>query len=91
VYTEQRPFVSLLWAKRLNAKDIHKEMFSVYGGKCLSRKAFHSWVEKLSQGRSKDDETEVRQQSKNFYDAGFDTWVERCDKCINVRGGYVEK
>jgi hypothetical protein len=35
-----------LWAKGLNAKDIHKEMFPVYGGKCLSRKAVHNWVEK---------------------------------------------
>jgi hypothetical protein len=25
----------LLWAKELNAKDFHKEMFPVYGGKCL--------------------------------------------------------
>jgi hypothetical protein len=41
-----------LWAKRLNAKDIHKEMFPVYGGKCLSRKAVHNWIEKFSQGRS---------------------------------------
>jgi hypothetical protein len=28
-------------------------MFPVYGGKYLSRKAVHNWVEKLSQGRSK--------------------------------------
>jgi hypothetical protein len=42
-----------LCAKGLNAKDIHKEMFPVYGGKCLSRKAVHNWVEKFSQGRSK--------------------------------------
>jgi hypothetical protein len=44
---------SFLWAKELNAKDIHKEMFPVYGGKCLSgtRKAVHIWVEKFSQGR----------------------------------------
>jgi hypothetical protein len=27
-------------------------MFSVYGGKCLSRKAVHNQVEKISQGRS---------------------------------------
>jgi hypothetical protein len=56
-----------LWAKGLNAKDIHKEMFPVYGGKCLSRKAAplppgnkpfalkiknnNNWVEKFSQGR----------------------------------------
>jgi hypothetical protein len=42
-----------LWAKGLNAKDVHKEMFPVYGGKCLSLKAVHSWVEKFSQERSK--------------------------------------
>jgi hypothetical protein len=54
--------VHFLWAKELSAKDIHKAVFHVYGGKCLSRKAVHSWVEKFSQGRSKvsDDETEVR-------------------------------
>jgi hypothetical protein len=37
-----------LWAKELNAKDIHKDMFPVYGGKFLSRKAVHSWVENVS-------------------------------------------
>jgi hypothetical protein len=43
---------SFLWAKWLNEKDIHNEMFSVYGGKCLSRKAVHGWADKFSQGRS---------------------------------------
>jgi hypothetical protein len=28
-------------------------MFPVYGGKCLSRKVVHNWVEKFSQERSK--------------------------------------
>jgi hypothetical protein len=32
--------------------DIHKEMFPVYGWKCLSRKAVHNWVEKFFQGHS---------------------------------------
>jgi hypothetical protein len=32
-----------------------------------------------------------RQQSKDFYAAGFDTLVKQWDKCIDVRGGYVEK
>jgi hypothetical protein len=49
----QRSVVYFLWAKGLDAKDIHKEMFPVYGGKCLSRKAVHSCVEKFSQGGSK--------------------------------------
>jgi hypothetical protein len=50
---EQRSVVVSLWVKGLNAKNIHKEMFPVYGGKCLSRKAVHNWVEKFSRGRSK--------------------------------------
>jgi histone-lysine N-methyltransferase SETMAR len=33
----------------------------------------------------------VRQQTKDFYTAGFDALVKQCDKCINVGGGYVEK
>jgi hypothetical protein len=40
---EQRPEVHFLWAKVLNAKDIHKEMFPVYVGKCLSCKAVPPW------------------------------------------------
>jgi hypothetical protein len=45
---EQCSVVRFLWAKGHNAKDIHKEMFPVYGGKCLSRKAVHNWVAKVS-------------------------------------------
>jgi hypothetical protein len=46
-----------LRTKGLNSKHIHKEMFYVYGGKCLSRKAVHSWVEK--RGKRFDDDEEV--------------------------------
>jgi hypothetical protein len=42
-----------LRAKGLNAKDVHKEMFPVYVGKCLLLKAVHNWIEKFSQGRLK--------------------------------------
>jgi hypothetical protein len=41
---ERRSVVRFFVGKRLNAKDIHKEMFPVYGGKCLSRKAVDNWV-----------------------------------------------
>jgi hypothetical protein len=34
--------------KVLFAEDIHKEMFPFYGGKCMSRKALHSWVANVS-------------------------------------------
>jgi hypothetical protein len=42
-----------LWAKGLNAKGIHKDMFSLYSGKCLRLKSVHNWVENFSQRRSK--------------------------------------
>jgi hypothetical protein len=44
--------VRFLWTKGLNTKDIHKEVFPVYCGKCLSHKAVHSWVQKFSEKRS---------------------------------------
>jgi hypothetical protein len=40
-------------AKVLNEKDIRREMFPVYDGKCVSRKAVHNWIEQFSQGRWK--------------------------------------
>jgi hypothetical protein len=40
--------VFFLCGKKLNSKDIHKEMFPVYCGNCLSRKAVHKWVANVS-------------------------------------------
>jgi hypothetical protein len=51
---QQHSVVCFLWAKGLNAKDIHKEIFPGYGGKCFSRKIVHNWVKKFSQGRSEE-------------------------------------
>jgi hypothetical protein len=75
-----------LWAKGFNAKDIHKEMFPVYDGKCLSRKAVHNWMRNSLKDDPKvaDDETEVRtwlrQQSKDYHAAGFYALVKRWTK-----------
>jgi hypothetical protein len=83
-----------LWVKGLNAKDIHKEIFPVYGGKCLSRKAVDDWVQKRF---ADDEEVEtvmlkwLRQQSKDFYATGFDALIKQWEKCISGGGGYVKK
>jgi hypothetical protein len=58
---EQCSFVHFLCAKGLNAKDIHKEMFPVNGGKCFSCKAIHNWVKKFSRhSKVAHDEMEVQ-------------------------------
>jgi hypothetical protein len=54
-------------------------------------------AEEFPQGLSKvaGDKTDVRkwlrEQTKDFYAAGFDAMVKRWDKCMNVDRGYVEK
>jgi hypothetical protein len=40
--TGEQHSIVLLWARELNGKDIYKEIFLVYGGKCLSRKEVHN-------------------------------------------------
>jgi hypothetical protein len=45
---EKRSVERFLWAKGLTAEDIRIEIFPVYGGKCLSRKAVHKWVANVS-------------------------------------------
>jgi hypothetical protein len=85
-----------LWAKGPNANDIHKEMFHVYGWKCLSDKAIHSWVQKLGKRLADVEEVEMevrkwlRQQSKDVYAASFDALAKRWNKCISFGGEYIE-
>ena len=102
--TEQRGVVRFLWAKNMEAKDIHKEMLPMYGEHYLSRQAIHNWVQKFSEGHTSiEDEHRAgrpveiatqetfRQQPKEFYAAGFQGLVKRWDKCLNLYGDYVEK
>jgi hypothetical protein len=86
---EQLSVLRFLCAKVPNTKDIHKEMFPVYGGKCLSRKVVHNWDEKFCQVRSKvaDDArpgAEVTEISQDVYAADFDAIVKRLEKKMNV-------
>jgi hypothetical protein len=92
---EQRSVVLFLWARGLNAKDIHKEMFPVYGGMCLSFKMVHIWVEKRDKRFANDEEVEtevrkwLRQQLKDFC-CGFRR-IGKAMKRISAGGGYVQK
>jgi hypothetical protein len=93
---DQHTGVRFLWTKGLNAKDIHKEMFPVYGRMCLLCKAVQNWVENVANFLlmtkvEMEEQKWLRQQSKDFYATSFDALIKRWDKCINVSGGYVEK
>jgi hypothetical protein len=86
---EQLSVVCFMWTKGLNAKYIHKEMFPVYDGKELSRKAVYNRMANISLMTRSFKRKWLRQQSKDFYVAGFHELVKRWDKCINAGGGYV--
>jgi hypothetical protein len=90
--------VRFLWAKGLNAKDIHKFFLFTLGSVCrVKRFTTASTNCHLGDKRFADEEVEtqvrkwLRQQSNDLYAAVFDSLVKRLAKCSNVGGGYVEK
>ena len=94
---EQRGVVRFLWAKKMEAKDIHKEMLPMYGEHCLSRQAVHNWAQKFSEGRTSIEdehragrpvEIATPETLQRVEDRGL---VKRWDKCLNLYGDYVEK
>jgi hypothetical protein len=68
--------------------NVYKEMFPVYGGKCLSRKEVHNWpTNSLKDVRKSQMMREqvrkcLRQQSKDFHAADFDALLKRWDKAV---------
>jgi hypothetical protein len=58
-------------------QNIFIKMLPFYGGKCLSRKAIHKFVEKRGKPFAHDEEVEtevrkwLRQRRKDFYATGF--------------------
>jgi hypothetical protein len=88
----RRPAFScaFLWAKGLSVIYIHKEVFSVYCGKCLTRKPVHNWVTNVFlwwNGSAEVAETTLRR----LVCCGFRRIIKRRDKSFNVAGWYVEK
>jgi hypothetical protein len=79
--TEKQRCCAFLWVGGLTAKNIHKEMFPAYGGKCLSREAIHNLVEKRGKYFVDDEEVEM---------VVAETTVKILMCCGNPCGGGVE-
>jgi len=85
----------------MEAKDVHKEMLPMHSEHCLSRQAVHNWVQKFSEGRTSIEneqragrpvEIATPETLQRVEDAaGFQGFVKRWDKCLNLYGDYVEK
>jgi hypothetical protein len=70
--------------KKLNAKDIHKEIFPVYGRKCLSHKAVQNWVKHFSHGHLKvsDDDQPGAEVAKTTVKKLLCCWFRRTGKVM---------
>jgi hypothetical protein len=87
-----------LWADELKEKNIHKKKYFLFKvGSVCRVKRFTIGSRNSLKGFRKPQMMPhqvlkwLRQQSKDFYTAGFHALVKRWDKCINVGGKYVEK
>jgi hypothetical protein len=89
-----------LWAKGLNVKILIKKYFLFTMGSVCRIKRFKTGLKKslkdVRKSQMMPDQVTLlrlwlRQQSKDFYAAGFDALVKQWDKCIDVGGRYVEK
>jgi hypothetical protein len=92
---EQCSVVYFLWAKELNANDIHRELFTL-GSACRVKRfttGSRNSVKDVRKSQTMPDQMWkwLRQQSKGYYALDFDALVKRWDKCISVGGGYVQK
>jgi hypothetical protein len=90
---EQRSVLRFLRARGLSAKDIHKDMFPAYGGKCLSHKAVHNCVENVSLMTKR-----LKQRCRSGWDAvkrlvccGFRRTGKAMGQVYQCCGGYVKK
>jgi hypothetical protein len=78
IYYQRAAFCcGFFWAKGLNAKDIHIEIFPIYGGKCLSHKAVLNWPRILSRT------FEIRPWCPTRYGSGWDN--SKKFQCCGIR------
>jgi hypothetical protein len=86
-----------LWGRELNTSDIYKEIFLfTVGSVCrvkLSKTGSRNSFKDIRNSQIVPYQVRKwsRQQSKDFYAAGFDALVKRWDKCVSVGVGYVKK
>ena len=74
-----------LWAKGLNANEIHSEMRPVYGDKCFTRPAIHVWCTRFARGR----ESIVDKERPGRYVATTDATIAAVDAFVRSDGTNV--
>jgi hypothetical protein len=95
---EEHHSVVRFYVQKYSMQNIFIKKFSLFMvGSVCRVKRFTTWSRnslkdvRKSQTMANQVRKWLRQQSKDFYAAGFDALVKRWDKCISVGGGYVEK
>jgi len=51
VTNEQHAIIVFLWAKKINANQIHFEIHPIYGDKCITKRTVYVWCNKMPDGQ----------------------------------------
>ena len=83
---KQRAVIEFLTAEKVPPIEIHRRMQAVYGDQCVDVCTVRRWVRRFKDGEMGQADFEW-QNTKD----GFQKLVQRWQKCIEVRGEFVEK
>jgi len=86
VLFKQRAAIAFLTAEKFPPMEIHRRMQAVYGDQCVDVSTVRCWVRRFKDGVL----GQADLSAQNTKDR-FQKLVLRWQKCIEVRGDFVEK
>ena len=91
----QRAVIEFLVKEEIPAAEIHQRLQRAYGSVCMGASSVRRWVKHFKDGKTEAIRKAVRQclrmAGTDFYRRGILKLPERCEKCVQRSGDYVEK
>jgi len=84
---KQRAVIEFLNAEKVSPFEIHRRMQAVYGDQCVDVSRLRCWVRRFKDGEVGEADLSDKTRSGRPVTESDQRWR----KCIEVRGGFVEK
>ena len=96
-FEEQRVIIRLLHLRGMKPIEIHQQLSETCSDGVMDVKNVRSWVRQFKEGRTSCENNLKEPRPlwgwtpKEAFAAAMQSWHERCEKCVCLPGGYVEK
>ena len=91
----QRAVIEFFVKEEIPAAEIHQRLQRAYGSVCMGVSSVGRWVKHFKDGKTEANQKAVCQRLQmagtEFYRGGIFKLPERCEKCVQGSGDYVEK